>query len=71
MSANQDVSIMVEAYYELVQEIDDLKNRLYNRELALDYVRQVNPGLWGAMQGEFVFMNGYEPDAQYTREVPE
>lgn len=71
MSTNQDVSIMVEEYYEMVQEIEDLKNRLYNRELALDYVRQINPGLWGAMQDEFVFMKDWEPDAQYTREAPE
>ena len=47
--------------------MDRWKNRVYNRELALDYVRQVAPDLWGAMQGEFVFMEGYQPEAHYER----
>lgn len=52
---------------ELVDYINELENRLHNRELAMDYVRQVSPELWGAMQQEFVFMDGYEPRAHYER----
>ena len=52
---------------ELTDRINELENRLHNRELALDYVRQVAPELWGAMQGEFVFMEGYQPEAHYER----
>ena len=55
------------SYDELVDYVNELENRLHNRELALDYVRQVDPELWGAMQGEFVFMEGYQPEAHYER----
>lgn len=52
---------------ELTNSINELENRLHNRELALDYVRQVDPALWGAMQDEFVFMTDYVPEAHYER----
>lgn len=58
---------MKKSYEELAEMVNELENRLHNRELALDYVRQVSPELWGAMQQEFVFMDGYEPRAHYER----
>lgn len=38
----------------LAREIDALRNRVYNLELYLKYVKDVDPGLWGAMSDEFV-----------------
>ena len=57
----------MKTYEELVELVNELENRLHNRELALDYVRKVSPELWGAMQQEFVFMDGYKPGATYER----
>lgn len=49
----------------LVNENEKLNNRVHNLELYLDYVRQVDPALWGAMQDEFDGMAGYAGDVRF------
>lgn len=44
----------------LVNECEELTNRVHNLQLALDYVRQVDPALWGAMQDEFDGLAGFD-----------
>ena len=59
---------MKKSYEELAEMVNELENRLHNRELALDYVRQVDQTLWSAMKDEFVFLRGkYISGAHYER----
>ena len=50
---------------ELVNQIEELKNHVYNLELYLDYVRQKDPGLWKRMKREFIGLPVYK-EAVYT-----
>ena len=44
----------------VVSENEELKNRVHNLQLYLDYVRQVDSALWGAMQDEFDGLAGFD-----------
>ncbi len=44
----------------LLYMIESLETRLFNCEVCLDYVRKVDPALWGAMTDEFVCLTGEE-----------
>ena len=52
---------------QLVEENEHLLNVQHNLCLYLDYVRQVDPALWGAMLQEFDGMAGYDDTAVYER----
>ena len=51
----------------MVQVIDRLETRIHNLEVYLDYVKKVDPALWGAMSDEFVGLPDGDEE-KYVRE---
>ena len=48
-----------------VSECEELRDRVHNLQLYLDYVRQVDPALWGAMQDEFEGLAGFDGSVKW------
>lgn len=51
----------------LVQENEELKDVVHNLSLYLNYVENVDPALFGAMQDEFDGMAGYTGAVEWKR----
>lgn len=51
----------------LVHENEELKNRVYNLNLYLSYVEQVDKTLFNVLEDEFSGLPGYANDAEWER----